>query len=99
MRKFNPGYPPQVVAVPVRRLTRRNLDRAIKKLAKFFNVDNTLEHVSRFAEYHGYTLGSTDNFIFVVMDGSEFNDIAIENPEIWDLALRSEEDLEAVAII
>jgi hypothetical protein len=99
MRKFNPGFPPQIVAVSVRRLTRRRLDRAIKKFARFFNVDNDLEQVSRFAEYYGYTLGTTENFVFIVLDGSEFNDIAIENPEILELAIHSEKDLEAVAIL
>jgi hypothetical protein len=99
MKKFNAGYTPQVVAIPIRKLTRRSLDRAIKKLARYFNVDNDLEHVSRFAEYHGYALGSNERFIFIVEEGSEFNDIAIENPEIWNLALLSEEDTDAVVMI
>lgn len=98
MRKFNPGYPPQVVAVPVRRLTRMNMDKGIKKLAEYFGVDNDLEHVSRIAEWHGYSLGTTDRFVFVVEDGSEFADIAIQHSEILELALR-EETTDAVVML
>lgn len=97
--KFNPGYTPQVVAVPTRKLTRRGLDKAIAKLAKYFNVDNDLEHVARIAEYYGYSLGTTDHFVFVVLDGSEFASIAVEHGEIWDLTVRSEEDRRAVVIL
>lgn len=99
MKKFNPGYAPQVVAVPVSRLTRRNLDLAIKKLARYFNVDNDLEQVARIAEYYGYSLATTDRFVFVIEDGSEFSDIAIEHSTIFELAIREEKDPRAVAIL
>jgi hypothetical protein len=99
MRKFNPGYSPQVVAVPVRKLTRRRLDRAIKKLARYFNVENNLEQVARFGEYYGYSLATTDHFVFMVEEGSEFADIAIEHNSILELAIREERDGYAVVIL
>jgi hypothetical protein len=99
MRKFNPGYSPQVIAVPVSKLTRRNLDKAIKKLATYFNVENDLEQVARIAEYYGYSLATTDRFVFVIEDGSEFSDIAVEHATILELAIREEKDPRTVVIL
>jgi hypothetical protein len=99
MNKFNPGYAPQIVAVPVKKLTRRKLDGAIKKLAKYFNVDNHLEHVARFGEYYGYSLATTDGFVFMVEEGSEFADIAVAHSPILELAIREERDSNAVVIL
>lgn len=98
-KKFNPGLAPQVVAVPITKLTTRQLDRSIKKLAKFFNVDNSLEDVASIGEFHGYSLGSSRKFVFLVEDGSEFSNIAIDNPEIWDLAISSEDEPYAVVVL
>lgn len=99
MRKFNPGYSPQVVAVPVRKLTRRRLDRAIKKLARYYNVENNLEQVARFGEYYGYSLATTDHYVLMIEEGSEFSDIAIEHSPILELAIREERDGHAVVIL
>ena len=99
MRKFNPGYSPQVVAVPVSKLTRRNLDQAIKKLSRYFSVENDLEQVARVGEYYGYSLATTDRFVFLIEDGSEFSDIAVEHATILELAIREERDSRAVVIL
>jgi hypothetical protein len=99
MRKFNPGLPPQLVAVPVRRLNRRNLDKAIKKLSRYFQVENDLEQVARIGEYYGYSLATTDQFVFIVEEGSEFADIAVEHSPILELAIREERDGHAVVIL
>lgn len=98
-RKFNPGLAPQVVAVPITKLTSRQLDRAVKKLSAFFGVDNTLEDVASIGEFHGYSMGSSRKFVFLVEDSSEFNTIAIDNPEIWDLAISSEDEPYAVVVL
>jgi hypothetical protein len=99
MRKFNPGYAPQVIAVPVRKLTRRRLDRAIKKLARYFRIENDLEQVARYGEYYGYSLATTDHFVFLIEEGSEFLDIAVEHSSILELAIREERDKYAVVIL
>lgn len=98
-KKFNPALAPQVVAVPITKLTTRQLDRAVKKLAKYFGVDNDLEHVSSIGEFHGYSMGSSRKFVFLVEEDSEFNTIAIDSPEIWDLAISSEDEPYAVVVL
>ena len=97
--KFNPGLSPQVVAHPITKLTTRQLDRAIKRLAKYFNVDNDLEHVVGIAEYWGYSIGNSFKYVFVVEDHSEYSKMAFDSPEMWDLAITSETDPLAVQII
>lgn len=99
MNKFNPGMPYQVVAFPIARLDNRNFRRAIKRFAKFFNVDNDVEHVIACAEWWGYTLGNSSRYIFIVEDYSEYSKIAYTSPELWDLALDTESEPETVLII
>lgn len=99
MSKFNPGLPAHVVAVPIRKLTRRQLRRAVRKMAKFFNVDNTVEDVAVVAEYFGYSMGSSSRFVFCVLEESRFNMIAIETPEIWDITIADEPDSRAVVVL
>ena len=99
MSKFNPGLSPQVVAHPISKLSTRQVDRAIKRFSKFFGVDNTLEDVVAIAEYWGYSVGNSFNYVFLVEDHSEYAKMAFETPEMWDLAIASETDPTAVLII
>jgi hypothetical protein len=99
MAKFNPGRVPQVVAYPITRLNQRNINKAIKAFSKFFNVDNDLEEVVSCAEWWGYTFGSSRKFVFLVEDGSEFAKMAVQAPEIWDLALSTDQETDSVLLI
>lgn len=99
MPKFNPGVMPQVVAHPIRKLKRRQLDRAIRKFAKYFNVDNSLEEVVACAEWWGYAVGNSHRFVFLVDEQSEYGKMALSTPEMWDLAIANETDPNAVLII
>lgn len=99
MSKFNPGLMPQIVAHPITKLTTRQLDRAIRKFAKYFNVDNDLDHVVSIAEWWGYTMGNSHKYVFVFDEQSEYGKMAFETPEMWDLAISSETDDQAVLII
>ena len=99
MRKFNPARMPDVVIVRTRKVTKRGLDRAVRKFAKFFNVDNDLEHVIDFARMFDMTFGTSDMFVFLVSDGSSFDRIAIKNPEIFDLAVIEEDDRNVVVVL
>jgi hypothetical protein len=99
MSKFNPMLSPQVVAHPITKLSTRQVDRAIRKFAKYFNVDNTLEDVVAIAEYWGYSVGNSFNYVFLVEDHSEYSKMALETPEMWDLAIASETDSLTVKII
>ena len=97
--KFNPGMIYQVVAFPITRLSQRNVNKAIKRFSKFFNVDNDIEHVIACAEWWGYTFGNSRRYVFIVEDHSEYSKMAVEHPDIWDLALESETEPETVLII
>ena len=99
MNKFNPGLVYQVVAFPITRLNKRQHSKAIKRFAKFFNVDNDIEHVIACAEWWGYTFGNSRKYIFIVEDHSDYAKMAIESPELWDLALESDTEPETVLII
>ena len=99
MSKFNPGLQPQLVAHKIHRLRTRQLDRAIKRLANYFNVDNDLEQVVACAEWWGYQLGHTERYVFVVLDGTEYNTIAWADPDMLDLAIANETDTNAVLTI
>ncbi len=99
MAKFNPGLQPQLVAHPISRLTTRQLDRAIKRFAKYFNVDNDLEQVVACAEWWGYQIGNSHNYVFMVLENTEYNNIAWSDPEILDLAISAETDTTAVLFI
>lgn len=97
--KFNPGLMPQVVAHPITRLSTRQVDRAMRKFAKYFNVDNDLEQVVACAEWWGYSVGNSFKYVFLVEDGSEYAKMAFTTPEMWDLAISNETDPQAVLII
>jgi hypothetical protein len=99
MPKFNPGQSPQVVAYPIRKLTKRALDRAVRRFAKYFNVDNDLEGVVACAEWWGYSMGNSHNYVFMVEDHSEYAKMALESSEMWDLAISTETDRTAVLIL
>lgn len=99
MTKFNPGRVSQVVAYPITRLNTRNMNKAIKAFAKFFNVDNDPEEVIACAEWWGYTFGTSRKFVFIVEDGSEFSKMAVQHPEMWDLALSSDHETDSVLLI
>lgn len=99
MAKFNPGMGYQVIAIRINRLNTRAIKRATKKLAKFFNVDNSIEDVVSCAEWWGYTMGKSHKFIFVVEDHSDYSKMAINSPDLWDLALASEPEQDTVKII
>lgn len=99
MRKFNPARMPEVVAVKTRKITKRNLDKAVRKFAKFFNVDNDLDHVIDFARMFDMTFGTSDTFVFLVADDSGFDRIAINSPQIFDVAVIEENDRNVVVIL
>lgn len=99
MRKFNPARMPEVVVVKANKVTRRALDKAVRKFAKFFNVDNDLDHVIDFARMFDMTFGTSDRFIFLVADDSSFDRIAIDNPQIFDLAVIEENDRNVVVVL
>lgn len=99
MAKFNPGLQPQLVAHKINRLTTRQLDRAIKRFANYFNVDNDLEQVVACAEWWGYQIGNSHNYVFMVLENTEYNNIAWSDPEILDLAISAETDPAAVLFI
>lgn len=99
MRKFNAGLETQVVVVFVKNMKPKYFGRAISKLAKFFGVDDTLEDVIAIADWFGYTLGTSDNMIFVVADGTEYADMALLTPSILELSLRNEHDKNVVVVL
>lgn len=99
MAKFNPGMQPQLVAHKITKLTTRQLDRAIKRFATYFNVDNDLEQVIACAEWWGYQVGNSHRYVFMVQEGTEYNTIAWADPEMLDLAISSETDPQAVITI
>lgn len=99
MSKFNPGLQPQLVAHKIGKLKRRQLDRAIKRFADYFNVDNDLEHVIACAEWWGYQIGNSHQYVFMVLEDTEYNTIAWSDPQMLDLAISSETDPNAVLII
>lgn len=99
MRKFNAGLNSQIVVVPVRNLKPRSFNRAVYKLTKFFNVDNTLTDLLMIADLYGYTLGTCDSMIFVVADGSEYGEMALLTPSILELSVRSDDDNNVVVVL
>lgn len=99
MRKFNPAMCPDVIAIPTRRVTKRGLDRAVRKFAKFFNVDNDLDHVIEIGRMFDYSFGTSDRFVFLVADGSAFDKIAIDSPQFFDVAVIEESDCNVVVVL
>ena len=99
MKKFNAGRETQFIGVFIPNMKPKHFDRAIKKLAKFFNVDNTIEDVVAFAEWNDYTLGTTDTMIFVVLNGTEYGEIALLTPSILELSVRNEHDNSVVVVL
>jgi hypothetical protein len=99
MPKLNPGLMPQVVAHPIRKLTKRALDRAIRKFAKFLNVDPSLEDVVAAGQWWGYSIGNSHRYVFMVDDHSDYAKMALDSSEMWDLAISAETDKTAVLII
>jgi hypothetical protein len=99
MSKFNPGLQPQMVAHKIRRLKTRQLDRAIRRFADYFNVDNDLEEVVACGEWWGYQMGNSHRYVFMVQDGSEYASIAWSDPELLDLAISNETDNRAVLLV
>lgn len=99
MRKFNPARIPEVLAVKCTKITRRNLDKAVAKFAKFFNVDADLDHVIDFGRMFDMSFGTSDTFVFLVSDGSAFDKIAINSPQIFDVAVIEENDRDVVVVL
>lgn len=99
MNKFNPGLQPQLVAHRIRKLKTRQLDRAVKRFANYFNIDNDLEEVVACAEWWGYQIGNTERYVFMVLEHTEYNDIAWSDPAMLDLAISNETDNRAVKLI
>lgn len=99
MAKFNPGMGYQVVALPITRLNNRAMKKAIKTFANYFNVDHDLEEVVACAEWWGYTMGNSPRHIFIVEDHSEYAQMAITSPDLWDLAIESEPEQDTVLIL
>jgi hypothetical protein len=99
MRKFNAGLETQFVGVFIPNLKPRHFSMAVRKLTKFFNVDNTVEDLLAIAEWNGYTLGTTDTMIFVVADGSEYGEMALLTPSILELSVRNEHDKNVVVVL
>lgn len=99
MPKFNVGVQPQVIAHRITKLNKRQLDRAIRKFAKYFNIDNNLEAVVACGEWWGYSMGNSFQHVFVVLDGSEYSKMGFDTTEMWDLAISSETDPTVVQVI
>jgi hypothetical protein len=99
MRKFNAGLETQAVVVFVKNMKSRNFSKALSKFARFFNVDDTLEDVIAIADWYGYTLGTADNMVFVVADGSEYGEMALLTPSILELSVRNEHDKNVVVVL
>lgn len=99
MRKFNPARMPEVIAVPAGKKTRRAVDKAVRKFAKFFNVDATLEDVIDFAGLFEYEFAVSDRFILLVETESGFGRILYRSPKLLDLAVSSESDTAVVAVL
>ena len=98
-KRFNPAYPAHVVVVPVKRMTARNLDRAVKKLSEFFMVDNDLEHVIRIAEWYNYELGNSDKYVFCVDMESEYHRISMTEPSSFELFIETENEENTVVVL
>jgi hypothetical protein len=90
---------PEVVAVKCKKVTTRNLDKAVRKFAKFFNVDNNLDHVIDFGRMFDMSFGTSDTFVFLVADDSAFDKIAINSPQIFDVAVIEENDRDVVVVL
>ena len=99
MRKFNPARMPEVVAVKCKKITTRNLNKAVSKFAKYFNVDNDLDHVIDLARMFDLSFGTSDTFVFLVADDSAFDRIAINSPQIFDVAVIEENDRDVVVVL
>lgn len=99
MRKFNAGLETQFVGVFVKNLKPRYFNRAIRKLTRFFNVDNTLEDLLAVASWYGYSMGTSDTMVFVVADGSEYGEMALLTPSILELSVRNEHDTNVVVVL
>lgn len=97
--KFNPGLQPQLVAHRITKLSTRQLDRAIRRFAQYFNVDNDLEQVVACAEWWGYQVGNSHRYVFMVLEHTEYDSIAWSDPQMLDLAIDTETDPQAVLTI
>lgn len=98
-RKFNAGLDSQIVVVFARRLSNRSFRKAVRKLARFFNVDPSVNDVIAIASFYGYTFGTSDTMVFVVQDGSEYAEMAMLTPEILELSVRNDDDKNVVVVL
>lgn len=99
MRKFNAGLETQFVGVFIPNLKSRHFSMAIRKLTRFFNVDNTVEDLIAIADWYGFTLGTSDTMIFVVADDTEYGEMALLTPSILELSVRNEHDTNVVVVL
>ena len=98
-RKFNPARMPEVVAVPTRKKTRRAVDKAVRKFAKFFNVDATFEDVIEFGGLFDYEFTTSGKFVLFIEANSGYDRIAMRSPEVLDLAIVNETDTAIVVVL
>lgn len=99
MRKFNAGLETQFVGVFIPNLKSRHFNTAVRKLTKFFGVDNTIEDLLAIAGYYGFTLGTSDTIIFVVADDTEYGEMALLTPSILELSVRNDHDMNVVVVL
>lgn len=97
--RFNPALPPHVIAVPMKRMTGKNLDRAIAKLADFFAVDRDLEHVIKIAEWYNYEIANGEDYVFAIDMESAYHQIAMTEPSYFEMFINSDEEENTVVIL
>lgn len=98
-KRFNPAYPPHVIVVPMKRMTSKHLDHAVKKLSDFFWVDNDLEHVIKIAEWYNYEIGNGDKFVFAIDMESEYHRIAMTEPSAFEMFIHGDEEENTIVIL
>ena len=96
MNKFNAGLAPQVIAVRINGFSDRKLARAVKKLCKHFNVDNSIPSLLAIGEYYGYTMGVIDGYVYMIEEECDLDRASYYQPEIWRLTLETEPDTQVV---
>lgn len=97
--RFNPAREYGVIVAPISKLNERNYNRALKRLARFLNVDPTTEDVSMFAELFNLSMVASSNYVSLVNEQSEYYAIAMETPSIFEHAIEADWKTEHITII
>lgn len=97
--RFNPAREYGVIVAPISKINERNYNRALKRLARFLNVDPTTEDVSMFAELFGLAMVTSTHYVSLVNEQSEYYAIALETPSIFEHAIEADWKTEHITII